>query len=268
MPPPPGFTFVSPWTFPERLLFFGVQGTGKSKAVLDIARQCPAATFRVVDTDYSQSFRRALELEYTDLRNVIYEWVDQEEFEEMADCIATYADETQEGDWCVVDSMTPSWNGVQGYFIEQVHGDDDAGYFLHVRKEIERLNREQKSLGALEGWMDWPVINKMYRRKIIRPLRVCQGHVILTAELSKVSDEDDKEVRNLFGPYGVKPAGQKSLGHFPSSVFMLTKPRAERYEITTIKDRQRPEFEGDELTNFFNDYLKPIAKFKPVKYAA
>lgn len=270
-----GMTWYSPWTFPERILTMGVQGTGKSKALFDIAANCPDVRFRIVDTDYSQSAGRLLELGYPDLTNVEYRWVDQDDFVEMHETIEEFAEATDEGDWLGVDSMTPTWTAAATWFINNLHGEDDDAFFMAAREELERQNakakakgeKQNQTLGALKGWTDYTVINKAYRRRIYAPIRRCKGHVYMTSEVTSLSDDDDKEIRNLFGRYKIKPAGQRSLGNFPSTVLLLTTTRTGEWNITTIKDRERPEFDDDELEEgFFKEYIRAVAKFKPRKW--
>jgi hypothetical protein len=179
-------------------------------------------------------------------------------------------------DWLGFDMMTQTWDWVQEWFSDNVFGQDIGDYFLEVRQAKQSAKgtkdaakgKEAKSLGALEGWMDWPVINKQYN-KIYRAILRCPGHVYLAAEQAKLSsDEEDKEVKDLLGPYGVKPKGQKRLPHIPHTVLMFTKTRVGEFQLTTIKDRGRPELEREGIEDFARDYLMKVAGWKPARPGA
>jgi hypothetical protein len=255
----------------ERILVLGVGGVGKSKLTLDIARKCPHDTFYIWDNDFSTE--RLLSTDYTDIAdrppvdvedddlgvawgNIIVRTGDAEDWQELLDWLDLVKKYNSPDDWVTIDSASPTWPAVQGWFTEQVHGSDVADYFLEVRQAKKNAKEEKKTLGALDGWMDWPVINKQYN-KFYRKLLNIGCHWVITAEQDKISDDDDKDVRGLFGAYGVKPKGQKSMGHKPSTVLLLTKSRGGNYAMTTIKDRGRPDREDEEWGDFVADYLVP-----------
>jgi len=248
----------------EYILAFGMQGVGKSSKILDVARRCPTDTFWCIDSEL-QNFDRLMATEYRDLRNVdvrpALEW------EDWAKGVKDIAGRMAEDDWIVVDSSTPSWDAVQGWFIEKVHGADPDEWFLRRRVENEQANEraskaEDKVRGfaALSGSQgDWQVINKTYFRGFYNELLRCPGHRYLTAEQDTISREDDREVRGTFGPYGIKPKGQKRLGYVPMTVLWLTKKRVGEWYMTTIKDRGRKELEDQEVGDFAEDYLMAVA---------
>jgi hypothetical protein len=168
-------------------------------------------------------------------------------------------------DWLIFDSMSPTWEAVQEWFIERVHGQSIDDYFMDVRMKKENTKgKDSKALGALEGWMDWPVINKVYFR-LYKQLMATPGHLYMTAEQVAVNDDEGREIKGLFGPYGVKPRGQKKLGHLPQTVLLFTKNRAGEYAITTIKDRNRIELESQPIEDFMRDYMVKIAGWRPTK---
>lgn len=246
----------------ERLLTFGVGGTGKSAALLRIARKCPTDTFYVLDTDYG-NYDRLLATEFSDLDNVRVYVVD--EWDEYTEHVKEIQAEMQRDDWLGIDMMTQSWQAVQGWFTNQVFNSDIAEYFMEVRKKKAEADQGKKSLGAFDGWMDWPVINKVYF-KFYNQLLKTPGHLYMAAEQDATSSDDDKEVKAAFGPYGVKPRGQKRLGHVASSVIWLTKSRSGgsgHWAMTTIKDRGRVEVEDEIVKDFATDYLMKIAGWRP-----
>ena len=249
----------------ERILSFGVQGVGKSNAILTVARKCPDVTFYVIDTDYSESYARALDSEYEGLENVEITRVSPDDWENMIPAIDAINAKMGVDDWLIFDSMSPTWEAVQEWFMERVHGQSIDDYFMDVRMKKENTKgKDSKALGALEGWMDWPVINKVYFR-LYKQLMATPGHLYMTAEQVAVNDDEGREIKGLFGPYGVKPRGQKKLGHLPQTVLLFTKNRAGEYAITTIKDRNRAELESQPIEDFMRDYMVKIAGWRPTK---
>lgn len=258
-------TFRSPLTSPERILAYGPQGAGKSAKLLDIARRVPDAMFRVIDNDYSQSCSRLLETSYSDLTNVEPIRCDPDDWDELLARVREAKAKTEVHDWLSVDSMTPTWQAVQNWFTDRVHGMEIEDYFLKVRIQKENLagGEKKKSLGTFDGWMDWPVINKQYFRKLYNELLSVQGHVWMTAEGADLSKEDEDETIDRFQPYGMKPGGQKRLGFVPSTVLLLKKMRVGTYVMTTVKDRGREEMEDRPVSDFFVDYMRGVAGWKP-----
>lgn len=259
-----GRSLRSPIRPREFILTFGMGGTGKSTKLLDIARACPTDTFWTLDSELS-NFDRLLATEYTDLRNV--DVTPAMEWDDWKRGIGEIGKKMGEDDWIAVDSCTPSWDAVQGWFIEQIHGEEPDEWFLQKRRINQRVNdsavkKEDKIKGfaALSGEQgDWQVINKQYFRYIYNALMRCPGHKYVTAEQDAISKEDDREVRGMYGPYGVKPKGQKRLGYVPMTSLWLTKKRVGEWYMTTVKDRGRREVEDERVGDFAQDYLVEVA---------
>lgn len=245
----------------ERLLTFGVGGTGKSNAYLEMAKKMPDVTFHAIDTD-AGNWERILAYN-PDVTNVevhnTWEWA--ELTSNMQKCNKVMAPD----DWLTIDIATASWDMVQEYFAEQIFGQDIDKYFIEQRLELERLKKDNKALGAFEGWKDWPVINKIYFKGFYGNLLRCPGHVYLTAEQAKIESEDDKETKQLYGSFLYKPKGQKRLGHVPHTVLHLTKKRQGEWYMSTVKDRERVEMEEWPVNNFAVDYLMKVAGWKVAK---
>lgn len=246
----------------ERIITFGLAGTGKSNAILTVARKCPDVTFYVADND--MSYDRLLATEFTDVKNVDVRDIDQEDWKEHLEVIGGIQREMKRDDWLVIDSTTPTWQAVQGWFTETLFDKGIDEYFIEVRK-MKASGKEggkDKTLGAFEGFMDWPVINKQYA-KFHRLIMRCPGHLYCTAELANVSQkDDDKQTINTYGAYGVKPAGQKRIPHLFQTSILFSKNRVGEWFFTTIKDRGRPEQENAPMTDFAKDYMMDVAGWK------
>ncbi len=250
-----------PWRTPERILSYGGQGSGKSNAILTVARRCPQSTFYVIDADMSESYNRALDMEFPDLKNVVVLRVPPDDFMQLLWTVMAVRPLIGRDDWLVVDSMTVPWASVQSWFIDHFFDMNDDDYFVAVRQE--KLDAEAKKgtpLAQFEGFMDWPVINKRYFR-LTSEMYKCKGHLYITAEGGPISKDDDKNVRDLFGGFGVKPNGQKGLGFGPHTVMLLSQRRS-GYEMTTVKDRNREKVTDQPFVDFSKDYLQTMAGWK------
>lgn len=246
----------------ERIITFGLAGTGKSNAILTVARKCPDVTFYVADNDLS--YDRLLATEFTDVSNVDVRPIDPDDWKEHLEVIGDIEREMKRDDWLVIDSTTPTWSAVQGWYTEAVFDKGIDEYFIEVRKmkSSAKEGGKDKNLGTFEGFMDWPVINKQFA-KFHRLILKCPGHLYCTAELANVSQkDDDKQTINTYGAYGVKPAGQKRIPHLFQTSMLFTKNRVGEWFYTTIKDRGRPEQENEPMEDFAKDYLMGIAGWK------
>lgn len=254
---------------PERILLFGKEGTGKTRAVLSVAQRIPSAHFHVIDTDYSASYDHLMHTEFPTVGEVgnmttyvtgPWNWTD----------IAAAAREAQakmrRGDWLVVDSMTPCWKAVQEHFVQEVHGSNIEAYLLDVRRKREEAakkgGKRGSSLEAFDGWMDWSVINPMYS-KLHRCILDQPGHLIITAEGQALGDNDSKAMRDQYQAVQMRPAGQKQLGFITRTVLAVKKGRKDDYTLTTVKDRGREDVEDMELDDFAKQYLQGVAGWKP-----
>jgi hypothetical protein len=256
----------------ERILLVGKEGTGKTQAVLSVARRCPDAQFYVIDTDYSASYDRMMFTEFGDVGergNVTTYVTGPDDWRGMMDAARDIQKKAEKGDWVVVDSMTPTWSAAQGFFTEEVHGDDIEGYLLDVRKKREEQKKaggkKASALEAFDGWMDWSVINATYFR-LYKVILQHPGHLILTAEGQAISDTDSRAMRDTYAEYGVRPAGQKKLGFLTHTVLLTKKGRKGDYTLTTVKDRGREDVEEIELDDFAKDYLQKVAGWKPTAW--
>lgn len=257
---------------PERILLLGKEGTGKTRAVLSIARRCPDAHFHVIDTDYSASYDRMIGTEFQDVGergNVTTHVTGPWDWPAILDAARTVQKQVTRGDWVVCDSMTPTWNAVQEHFTSEVHGNDIETYLLDIRKKREAASKnggmKGSSLEAFDGWMDWSVINPMYFR-LYKHLLTQPGHLLLTAEGQAVGDTDGKAMKDTYQVHGIRPAGQKKLGFLTNTVLITKKGRKGEYTLTTVKDRGREDVEDIELDDFAKDYLQKVAGWKPKPY--
>ena len=256
------FTIQCPIPSRERILVFGVGGTGKSKGLLDIARKVTDGKFYIMDNDLS--YERMLYTEYTDVAergNFRLELFEQTDWSDYVPTIREWSQEATQNDWLSLDSVTPTWDAVQGWYTDALYGKDKADYMIKVRQETKNDREYNK---AMRDSMNFSVINAEYF-KLYAALARWPGHVYLTAEQATISEDDDKEVQGTFGPVGYKPKGQKGLGHRTSTVLWLTRNRLGEWQMTSVKDRGRKLQEKAPHQDFAADYLQTVAGWRMKK---
>jgi len=242
----------------ERILTMGITGSGKSYQWIKMAEilKPTGAIFRCIDTDNAIPYM--LQTKFPHLLpenggNVLVhqafawpeykmgvDWVQRRALsKESLDYLGdvepyVYKDykeaKVKPDDWTITDMADMAWKTVQSYFTQEVFGEDPGDYFLQIRKEIQSGARRTAKGEAptsviaegLDGWKDWMVINKLYDDWILPIVYRIRTHVYATAKVEKVDrKEKDAEIIMLFGDIGVRPAGQKALGHQMHTILLM-----------------------------------------------
>ncbi len=272
----------------ERILTMGITGSGKSYQWLKMAESQleTGAIFRCLDTDNAVTYM--LETHFPHLKpenhgNVyvypMFEWpeykqamawlmrkpIDAAVLKTMGDELAMdYKKPIKDNDWAIIDMADNAWSSVQRYFTTEVFGADMGDYFLETRKQL-RARGDKDSKGktatsivpeALKGWTDWVVINKLYDDFILPIVYRLPCHIYMSTKVETVDrGEKDAEIRMLYGDIGVRPSGQKKLGHQVHTIFLMI-PGADKWMITTVKDRAgRTYFSKTPLISLHMQYL-------------
>lgn len=266
----------------ERILAFGVPGTGKTQALMEIARRCPADTIWIIDNDHS--IERLLETDFADVK-VREEWrgdgdtrmvEDSEYCTEDGNVVLFHTDtwehhvwalkqveeRASRHDWLVVDTVTRLWDDVQEWYNRLTYGQDKSQVLLEYRIASDK---NKNNINASEAvFSDWQFINPVYAGEVNNRLINPPCHVYLTAEQTDVTPLDrDKSILNLYGPHGHKPKGQKKTSHVVQTVLMFRRSATGDYFITSVKDRGRPELENEPNNDFAKDYLWNVAGWRP-----
>ena len=250
----------------ERLLVEGMKGTGKSYQWLLLARalQSTGAIFHVIDCD--DAIERMLETEFPDLLeggNVIvhpvFDWPD---YLTARDEITSVA---KPNDWIIGDMIDNAWKAVQSYFVEQVFKQDIGDYFLAARIDLaskgDKTDRGKtaRNLQPMKGWVDWIVVNRLYDSFML-PLLKTRAHLYFTTGVNIVSSDDDEATRDLYGPFGVTPRGQKNLPHQVHTEFLFQQDagKMNSWQISTVKDRGRKYFDHAPLIDLTTQYFMKV----------
>lgn len=242
----------------ERILMYGDTGSSKTTAWLNIARWSQRtrspAQFHAIDTD--NAIIDMLDEGYSDLTNVHVTPVYS--FDEYQDALKSILPTVSPDDWLIVDMVGEAWSAAQRYFTEQVFKSDLGNYFLEVRKMMESTKNDK--IKEFEGWTDWKVINKLHQ-DFINPLclrNTC--HIFCTSKQETLqSKTDSKDITDTFGKFGVRPQGQKHLGHSFRTILLGQHPSRNKWVISTVKDRERVQIVGEEVKEFTLSYLRKVA---------
>lgn len=235
----------------ERILAMGSFGTGKTTAWLTIAQWAHVtgsdAQFYVIDTDAavahmieSHPARERIHVHHA------FEWTEYEEG------IERYLPALRPQDWLVVDFVGTAWEAVQDWYVAQIYKTSIDDFFVEARQSA-------KSGNPLDGWKDWSVINRVYKSWINRVIFRNPAQVFLTAQAEGVRDTDDRSVKQIYGKVGMRPRGQKALGHQVHSILLFSALRPSEVTLTTVKDRERRVVESERLNDFTVEYLMGVA---------
>lgn len=219
----------------ERILLFGIEGTGKSEAWLSIAaeyhRRGMDERFLVVDTDGSAGYSM---LAHGELDNVwIWDASDPDGLlvrpdGDMEDCgtqweaFTTAATEIRamkpgRGEWVVIDRIDRLWDAVQSWWIEEAYGEDEDAYWAELRAEQIKMKEEagrgtERDYGGFQGNRDWVQIKRVYTKGVLGLLSGPPCHKLAVA-IEKDIFEQDKRASQLRSLYGeTMPAGKKDQG--------------------------------------------------------
>lgn len=256
----------------ERILTMGITGSGKSYQWMLLARELlpTGAKFRCLDTDDAIAYM--LETQFPDLKpenggNVYirpaFGWPEYKEGLQWLQ-----KSDVKDQDWAIIDMVDSAWDTVQRYFVGEVFSTDIGDYFLQARKRVQEGRKSPKSImpEAFKGWLDWPVINKLYTDWMLPIVYQTKCHLYMATKVEALTDEADPETKSVFGPYKVRPRGQKHLGHQAHTVLLLI-PGPGKWMVSTIKDRaNRPYFDRTQLVSLYIQYLIAKAKW-PMKEA-
>lgn len=248
----------------ERLTIFGREGSGKSSIICQILEAHKAATAHVIDLDYSMSYERLIALEHPkieDRLNIIGCGAVWDEFAAAMQKIIDEGD--MDNDWLVIDPATVTWQMVQSWFSEQVHGTDIASHMVKLRAETASDKEPIKAFNKeLTSDMTWPIINKLYQEKFYGLFRKWKGHSIMVCEAQAVRKDAEAAERAEFGFLGVKPAGQKSIPYVGATNIYLEQHKQGEHRFTTTKDRGRVLMDKEEYTDFAESYLVEVADWE------
>lgn len=244
----------SPHGSRERILLYGREGSGKTKAALDFARANDGTTY-VVSND--NSIERLIECDYLDLD---IELVNVTDWVEYRDALLDIYGKVDRDDLVIIDNMTWPWDEIKVWYVKEVYGQDMRDWAFEYRQNLDR-----PSDGSLPASLfgDYSYINSEWYGLHNKFLVQLNCHLILTANAKEVrmDSRGDKEVRDSYGQIGMAPDTQKRVGATTQTVVYLWSEPGGYYMSTKIKDRGREPRAVEKLAwdDFAVDYLERIA---------
>lgn len=231
----------------ERTLLIGGMGTGKSSAICSMMAKLPSRHFHIIDTDEAFEFNLlgwpdvVERANYTIYPASNYDWP----------TIPTALEEASAAcggdDFFVFDCSSESWGAIQGYARAN---------------DWWRLDKNGKKI---KDDIEWVTVNSEYQR-VYKAIMQCKGNVVVTADVDALGDRDEKQMRVVFGPWGLKPKGQKTLWRYFHSIVLMRRSKGDVWTATGIRERDRSRELLDDVEivdgNFVSAYLMKCAGWK------
>lgn len=263
---------------PEKILLAGAPGSGKTHAIVDVAKKCltDGQTMTIVDTEsHVPVLLEAAGIvpdetwwggekvdEGGDGTGITVVWA--RDWVEERDAISGALGNARRGNWACVDSITPPWADVQSWWVDEVTGGEEyADWYARIIKEGRDAGKRDEGAGAQLG--EWKIINAQWNGYVLKPLMRCAGHVLVTAHVKSINPEHDGAgVKGIWGPFRAKADTQKQVAHLVRTVVGVERNSGAGggWTATVLKDQGRTE-PGEaprhEMRSFALDYLKGVA---------
>lgn len=243
----------------ERILMMGSWGSGKSEAWCSIAKWLAQGKSEnlvyVLDTDMAVA--RLVEGQSYEDKVVGYDLFDWSDFMDSIEKVRKSANPNRQ-DWLVVDLVDKAWEEVRNDFVRQVHGKNAEDFFLEWKKS----GANKPAIGGDYG-ADYAIINPRYAAFMGQVQRF-PGHVLCCTPVDAINrdTEKSKEILETYGRFGVKPRGQKALGHQFHTLLLANQKGPKEWVYTTIKDRKRDQLSNEKVADFVTSYLVKVAGWK------
>lgn len=235
---------------PERILLCGKDGSGKTKAYWDIAEWLnntgsPAQMF-VLDPDYKARFDPRHPLPNVHIYDELEHWQDYK-----SSAIKARGEGVKgRGDWLVVDMANRVWDAAQAGYAEMAFGVDVDDFYVAWRKQDTAGGNPFNA----DWGKDWQAINRLYDMFMFQVTRF-PGNVLMTTAVDTITEQEkDREVIRKYSKWGVKPAGQKRLGHIPADLILLQET-ANGWSMSQMRGTGREAFKNEPFGDFVTAYL-------------
>jgi hypothetical protein len=152
--------------------------------------------------------------------------------------------------------MARVWSDVQKFYTNMALGKDLDELFVEWRQKNVANPSTSKGGNPFEAayGKDWQAINAMYDTFMYHVTRF-PGNVLMTSGIQSIGDDEkDVNIIRMFGKWGVRPAGQKSLGHVAADT-LLMQSTAAGWSYSQLRGTGREEFKNEKIGDFVMDYL-------------
>ncbi len=248
----------------ERLLIYGLNNSGKSSAVLDLAKwsastNSPSRIY-VGSTDYKWDGMVYPEIATT----VTVTNLDRDDFLPWIEWAKAVKAKVTRDDWVCVDMVDVAWEAAQQFYWDRVTGGDLlADVWFRNQQAINTKGAEGEYMAGSNGG-NWGLIKKYYFA-FLQAVTSLPCHLLFVAQAKEVpAFGDQAEGLKAKWKVGWMPAGEKTLpGMFFTWLYCAETPRGWVY--TTIRDDMPPGvakrvmLKGEMVeAGFVMDYLVPV----------
>ena len=195
------------------------------------------------------------------LSNVVYE--EPDDWEGLTDATTRFLGKIKEGDWLIVDMITPCYEWCQEWGAREVYGQEkDVLMARTIAKQMtdKKLDSTaQVNMGqALLDVVPWKIVTPRYRNWASK-LISHPGHVLFVSGQKEIYRNEKGAAKEQFGGEGVRPDAQGHTGHLMNDIIWVRAPRVgEPPRMNTIgigARGGRPVLTGEEVENFALDVL-------------
>ena len=238
---------------PERIGLYGIEGSGKTKAIAEISAQ-----YRQSDTPGTFHWITAEPNSITRLSDGYPDFWDNNKMHKFAGWVDLRSVTTEvlslstDADWICVENSDRYWQLVRDTYDEYRAKRD--GIQLHDMFEImppdEDRGRWDRINPEYYRWFDslWGEGNPAHLM-----MTAPQTQVVLAGPKSKW--EDSKDLQALYLHHGFRPDTQKAWSARMHTVLWMQRPRVGEWTMTSIKDRERELLQDAPVLTFPMSYL-------------
>jgi len=241
----------------ERCLLLGAPGVGKTYQAVKIAQYVgEELKKKVLVLDLEDKFEAMVigmlgEIPKWMTLKVAVETNEQPQWLAFKEAISKA--DVKEDDWIIVDRIDLAWEAVMRWYSQYKYGQELAERLAEKAKAMKKASMFTPRFD--QG--DWQPINEQYASNIMKILYGFRCNVVMTAGIKGLDDNDSRF--DILGALGVKPRGQKELGHQPNTLLLLYQKRVGKevvWRITTGKDLiGRSYFDDEDLFDLSIQYL-------------
>jgi hypothetical protein len=243
---------------PERILAYGLYGSGKTHSWATIAKFYrlteTSGTFYVISCEHDTVARLRDGYPPSDTdpgfdANVVFE--DVHNWGELVALTDKYLPQVTADDWLVIEGVDKPWTYIQSLWHQTKGTIEDSADPFALQEA---------------GEVDWVRVNAVYRNWLVPILRssgnlfACAPQEAVRVPTGKPKEwADSKQVVEMFARFGYRPAGQKDLGFQFHTVLLMNNPRHGSYTVTSVDDHTRTLLEDAPIGDFVLNYLVPVA---------
>jgi hypothetical protein len=245
----------------EKILGFGLPGSGKTSAILDVAKWLHGSpdTIYAANTDYKWAGM------YPEDWNVRLTQLDQLDFDPWRRWARDIRPHLKPDDWVCFDLADAAWEAAQHFYWDKITGGDMlADVWFRNQEAINSKGKDGEYIAGSNG-ANWGLI-KRYYWECIQPVLNVPCHVMMLAQAKEVpSFSVHTEALKAKWKTGWMPTGEKKLPE-QFLTWLYFAETTNGYIATTIRDNspiadpKRDRLKGQDMEGgFVMNYLIPVA---------